>query len=71
MKWCAAWTDAEMKQYNRLRFIIDHIVEYVDGNMDQVRVILQQMYGEKGGAKLSTVYIRIKKIIKVGSHLKH
>jgi hypothetical protein len=26
-KWLATWTAAEVKQYNRLRFIIDHIVE--------------------------------------------
>jgi hypothetical protein len=27
MNWCATWKDAEVKQYNQLRFIVDHIVE--------------------------------------------
>jgi predicted phosphodiesterase len=35
-KWRATWTVVEAKQYNRLRFIIDHIVEQVAGNMDLV-----------------------------------
>jgi hypothetical protein len=39
--------------------------------MDLVTVTLKQIDGEKGGAKLSTVYTRIKKIIKVESPLKH
>jgi hypothetical protein len=48
-----------------MRFIIDHIVKKEDGNMYQVRVTLQQMDGEKGGEKNSTVYKRIKKITNV------
>jgi hypothetical protein len=39
--------------------------------MDQVRVTLQKMDGEKGGSKLSTVYTRIKKIINVELTLTH
>jgi hypothetical protein len=39
--------------------------------MELVSATLKQMDGEKGGAKLSTVYTRIKKIIKVESPLKH
>jgi hypothetical protein len=70
-RWCATWTAAEIKQYNRLRFIIDHIVKQLGGNMDLVNATLKQMDGEKGGAKLSTVYTRIKNIIKVESPLKH
>jgi hypothetical protein len=70
-KWCAKWDDSEVKQYNRLRCIIDHIVEQVGGNMDLVSATLKQTDGEKGGAKISTVYTRIKKIIKVESPLKH
>jgi hypothetical protein len=70
-KWRATWTAAEVKQYNWLRFIIDHIVGQVGGNMDLVTATLKQMDEEKGGAKLSTVYTRIKKIIKVESNLKH
>jgi hypothetical protein len=47
-KWCATWTAAEVKQYNRLRFIIDHnIVKKVGGNMDLVTATLKQTYGEK------------------------
>jgi hypothetical protein len=70
-KWCVTWTAAEVKQYNRLCFIIDHIVEQVGGNMDLVSAMLKQMGGEKGEEKLSTVYTRIKNIIKVESTLKH
>jgi hypothetical protein len=64
-------TAAEVKQYNRLRFIIDHIVEEVGGNTDLLTATLIQMYGEKGGAKLSTVYTRIKNIIKLESPMKY
>jgi hypothetical protein len=70
-KWRATWTAAEVNQYNRLRFIIDHIVEQVGGNMDLVTAKLKQMDEEKGGATFSTVYTRIKKNIKVKSPLKH
>jgi hypothetical protein len=70
-KWRATWTAEEVNQYNRLRFIIDHIVEEVGGNMDLLPATLKQMDGEKGGAKLSTVYTRIKNIIKVESPLRH
>jgi hypothetical protein len=70
-KWHDTWTAAEVKEYNRLRFIIDHIVEQVGGNMDLVTSMLKQMDEEKGEAKFSTVSTRIKKIIKVESPLKH
>jgi hypothetical protein len=43
----------------------------VGGNMDLVTATLKQMDGEKGGATFSTVYTRIKKIIKMESPLKH
>jgi hypothetical protein len=56
---------------NRLLFIFDHIVKQVGGNMDLVSETLKKIDGEKGGAKFSTVYTRIKKIIKVESPLKH
>jgi hypothetical protein len=71
MKGHASWTATEVRHYNRLCFIIDHIVEKVDGNMDRVRVTLQQMDDEKGGANLSTVYTRFKNIIKVEPPLKY
>jgi hypothetical protein len=70
-KWRATWTAAEVKQYNRLRFIIDRIVEQAGGYMDLVTATLKQMDGEKGGEKMSTVYTRIKNITKVESPLKH
>jgi hypothetical protein len=70
-KWRATWTAAEVNQYNRLRFIIDHIVEEVGGNTDLLTATLIQMDGEKGGAKLSTVYTRIKKIIKLESPMNY
>jgi hypothetical protein len=70
-KWHATWTAAEVNQYNRLHFIIDHILEEVGGNMDLLTATLRQMDGEKGGAKLSTVYTRIKNIIKLESPMKH
>jgi hypothetical protein len=43
----------------------------VGGNMYLVTATLKQMDGEKVGEKFSTVYTRIKKIIKVESALKH
>jgi hypothetical protein len=43
----------------------------VGGNMDLVTATMKHMDGEKGGAKVSTVYTIIKKIIKVESPLKH
>jgi hypothetical protein len=69
--WCVRWAATEVKHYNRLRFIIDHIVEQVGVNMDLVNAMLKQIDGEKGGEKLYTVYTRIKEIIKVESPLKH
>jgi hypothetical protein len=70
-KWRATWDAAEVKQYNRLCFIIDHIVEQVGRNMELVSATLKKMDGEKGGSKLSTVNTRIMNIIKVESPLKH
>jgi hypothetical protein len=55
-KWLATWTAAEAKKYNWQRFIIDHIVKQVGGNMNLVTATLKQMDGEKSGAKFSTVY---------------
>jgi hypothetical protein len=53
MKWCASLTAVEVKWYNWSCFVTDHIVAKLDENMDQVRVTLQKMDGEKGGAKKS------------------
>jgi hypothetical protein len=39
--------------------------------MDLVSATLKHMDGDKGREKVSTVYTRIKKIIKVESPLKH
>jgi hypothetical protein len=41
----------------------------VGGDMNLVSAMLKQMDGEKGGAKVYTIYTRIKKIIKVESPL--
>jgi hypothetical protein len=46
--WRATWTAADIKQYNGLCFIIDHIVEQVGGNMDLVTATMKQMDEEKG-----------------------
>jgi hypothetical protein len=70
-KLCATWTAAEVKHYNRLHFIIYHIVEQLVGNMNLASALLKHMDGEKGGAKFTTVYTRIKNIINVKSPLKH
>jgi hypothetical protein len=70
-KWRATCNTSEVNHYNRLSFIIDHIVEEVGGNTDLLTATLIQMDGEKSGVKLSTVYTRIKKIIKLESPMKY
>jgi hypothetical protein len=51
--------------------LISHIVEELGGHTDLLTATLIQMDGEKCGAKLSTVYTRIKKIIKLESPMKY
>jgi hypothetical protein len=68
--WRASWKPAEVKQFSRLRFIVDLTFFKAKGNMDNIPRVLQELDAEKNRVKLSTVYTRIKKHENMQSPLK-
>jgi hypothetical protein len=47
-KWRASWKPAEVKQFSRLRFIINLAFLRAKGHMDDIPRVLQELDAEKG-----------------------
>jgi hypothetical protein len=42
-KWRASWMPAEVKQFRRLHFIVDHTFLKAEGNRDNIPMVLQDL----------------------------